>query len=240
MMNKIVLKSRLATLIFGSLIFISACTTQKTQVQVANKYESEMAAFDKLNQAEKYSDQSILFVGSSSIRLWNTIKDEMAPYPVIQRGFGGSRTPDVVQNMKRIAYPLQFKAVVIFVGNDITGSPNDLSPTETMLNFKEMVKILHSKYRKLPVFIVEITPCQSRWKQWPQIKQTNAMLKEYCQKGKNLVFIETAKSYLNGKGEPNNDLFRDDCLHLNHQGYLIWGKLIKGRIDQRLEKKEKG
>jgi lysophospholipase L1-like esterase len=234
MMKRIVYNNRLATLIFASLIFISSCTTQKTQVQVSNKYESEIAAFDKLNRTEKYSDQSILFVGSSSIRLWNTIRDEMAPYPVIQRGFGGSRTPDVVQYMKRIAYPHQFKAMVVFVANDITGSPNDLSPTETMLNFKQMVKIIRAKYKKQLIFIVEITPSQSRWKQWPQIKQTNAMLKELCQKEKNLAFIETAKSYLNEKGEPNNDLFRDDQLHLNHQGYLIWGKLIKNELDKRL------
>ena len=234
-MKKAIRLVRITAIIFASLIFISACTTQKTKVQLDNKWENEFAAFDKLNRTEKYSDQSILFVGSSSIKLWNTIKDEMAPYPVIQRGFGGSRTPDVVQNLDKIAYPHQFRALVIFVGNDITGSPNDLSPTETMLNFKEMVKIIRHKYKKQPVFIVEITPCQSRWKQWPQIQQTNAMLKALCQKGKNLVFIETAKSYLNDKKEPNNDLFRDDQLHLNHQGYLIWGKLIKSQIDQKLK-----
>ncbi len=239
-MKKIVFNIRLAALIFASLIFISVCSAQKPQEQVANKFESEIAAFDKLNQTEKYSDQSILFVGSSSIRLWNTIRDEMAPYPVIQRGFGGSRTPDVVEYLKRIAYPHQFRAMVIFVANDITGSPNDLSPTETMLNFKQMVKIIRAKYKKLPIFIVEITPSQSRWKQWLQIKQTNAMLKELCQKGKNLVFIETARSYLNEKGEPKDELFRDDHLHLNHQGYLIWGKLIKGQIDQKFEIKDKG
>jgi lysophospholipase L1-like esterase len=226
--------SKLTTFIFASLIFISACTAQKSQVQVSNKYESEIAAFDKLNQTEKYSDQSILFVGSSSIRLWSTLEEQMAPYPVIQRGFGGCRTPDVVQYLKRIAYPHQFRALLFFVGNDLTGAPNDLSPTETMLNFKQMVKIIRSKYRKQPVFIIEITPCQSRWKQWPQIKQTNAVLKAYCQKGKNLEFIETAQSFLNEKGEPRNELFRDDHLHLNTDGYKIWGALIKARISKRL------
>jgi len=226
---------RLTAVFFTSLIFISSCIAQEKKGQPTGKWESEIAAFDKLNQTEKYPENSILFVGSSSIRLWNTIQKEMAPYPVIQRGFGGSRTPDVVQYMKRIAYPHRFSAVVIFVANDINGSQEDLSPTETLMNFKKMVKILRSKYKKQPVFIVEITPSQSRWKQWPLIQQTNAMLKAFCEKGKNLVFIDTAKSYLNEKGEPNNDLFRDDLLHLNHQGYLIWGKLIKGEIDKKLK-----
>ena len=234
MMKRDLHKIRFTLFIFAFLIVISACTAQRNQVQVSNKYESEIAAFDQLNLTEKYSDQSILFVGSSSIRLWSTLEEQMAPYPVIQRGFGGCRTPDVVQYLKRIAYPHHFRALVIFVGNDLTGAPNDLSATETMLNFKQMVKIIRSKYRRQPIFIIEITPCQSRWKQWSQIKQTNTVLKAYCQKGKNLEFIETAQSFLNEKGEPRNELFRDDHLHLNPDGYKIWSALIKAEISKKL------
>jgi len=236
MMKRDLHKIRFTTFVFAFLVFISACYAQKNQVQVSNKYESEIAAFDQLNQTEKYSDQSILFVGSSSIRLWSTLKEQMAPYPVIQRGFGGCRTPDVVQYIKRIAYPHQFRAMVLFVGNDLTGSPNDLTPEETLYNFSEIVKIIRAKYKRQPVFIIEITPCSSRWKYWPQIQQDNARLKSYCKKSKNIYFIETAKSYLNEKGEPRDELFRDDHLHLNQDGYKIWSALIKAEISKRLKR----
>jgi len=222
-------------ILFVSLLLHYNANAQNNQAQVGNKYENEIRAFEKLDQEKQYSDQSILFVGSSSIRLWSTLEEQMAPYPVIQRGFGGSRTPDVVQYIKRIAYPHQFRAMVIFVGNDLTGSTNDLTSEETLRNFSEIVKTIRAKYKKQPVFIIEITPCTSRWKYWPQIQQDNALLKSYCKKSKNLYFIETAKSYLNEKGEPRDELFREDHLHQNPQGYLIWGKLIRGELDKRLK-----
>ena len=229
--------SRFLTVLFVSLLFLASCSTPKVQTQAGNKWTGEIAAFDKLNQTEKYSDQSILFVGSSSIRLWNTIKEEMAPYPIIQRGFGGSNSPAVLQYIEQIAYPHQFRAVVIFIANDITGSPNDFTPEQSTENFRKIVKILRKKYKKQPVFIVEITPSASRWKKWPLIQENNANLKAHCKKEKNLYFIETAQSYLNEKGEPRNELFKEDHLHLNHDGYLIWGKLIKAELDKRIKAK---
>ncbi len=226
---------KLTAILFVTLLFFSATNAQKSKTPVTDKWEPEIAAFEKLDQTEKYPDQSILFVGSSSIRLWSTLEDQMAPYPVIQRGFGGSNSPAVAKYIQRIAYPHQFRAVVIFVANDITGSPGDLTPKESANTFKEIVKTIRAKYKKQPVFIVEITPSQSRWKQWPLIQQDNALLKSYCEKGKNLYFIETANSYLNEKGEPRNELFREDHLHQNAQGYLIWGKLIKDELNKRLK-----
>ena len=226
---------RLSTILLVSLLFISSLNAQKKGQSTENKFEKEIIALEQLDKTEKYADNSIFLVGSSSIRLWSTLKEDLAPYPFIQRGFGGSRTPDVLQYLKRLAYPHNFSAVVIFVANDLTGSPIDLKPKETLDNFKAMVKILRAKYKKQPVFIVEITPSTLRWKSWPQIQQTNALLKNYCSKGKNLYFIETAQNYLNEKGEPRDELFREDHLHQNREGYKIWGRLIKNKLDEVLK-----
>ncbi len=234
-MKKTLHAFRLTTLIFASLIFISSCIAQKSKVEPGTKWEGEIAAFDKLNQTEKYPDNSLLFLGSSSIRLWSTIKEEMAPYPIIQRGFGGSNSPAVAQYAERIIYPHQFSAVVIFIANDITGSPDDLTPKESAATFRKIIKTIRAKYRKQPIFLIGITPSQSRWKQWPMIQENNAFLKALCHKQKNLYFIETAESFLNEKGEPRNELFRDDHLHLNREGYKIWGALIKAEIDKVLK-----
>ena len=226
---------RLSTILLVSLLFISSLNAQKKGQSTENKFEKEIIALEQLDKTEKYADNSIFLVGSSSIRLWSTLKEDLAPYPFIQRGFGGSRTPDVLQYLKRLAYPHNFSAVVIFVANDLTGSPIDLKPKETLDNFKAMVKILRAKYKKQPVFIVEITPSTLRWKSWPQIQQTNALLKKYCNKGKYLYFIETAQNYLNEKGEPRDELFREDHLHQNREGYKIWGRLIKNKLDEVLK-----
>ncbi len=228
---------KMMTILFVTIFVFSSFTSQKKKNQPVPKYEKEISAFEQLDNTEKYEDNSILFVGSSSIRLWSTLKEDIAPYPVIQRGFGGSRTPDVVYYLKRIAYPHQFSAVVIFVANDITGSSNDLAPKETLKNYREMVRIIRAKYRLQPIFIIEITPSKSRWKYWPQIQQTNALLKKLCNKEKNLHFIETARNFLNENSEPRNELFREDHLHLNREGYLVWGRLIKPELDKIMSNK---
>jgi hypothetical protein len=236
-MKRIHHQNRFTALIFASLIVISSCFAQKSKVDFGDKWKGEIAAFDKLNQTEKYPDNSILFLGSSSIRLWSTIKEELSPYPIIQRGFGGSNSPAVEYYTERIVYPHQFSAVAIFIANDITGSPNDLTPKESVATFRKIIKTIRAKYKKQPIFIIEITPSQSRWKKWSVIQEDNALLKALCQKQKNLYFIETAQSFLNEKGEPRNELFREDHLHLNRDGYKIWGKLIKAEIDKVLKDK---
>ena len=235
--RKMLPPARFAAIFIIALFFLSSCTSTKNIPESISKWEPEIAAFDKLNQTEHDPDDAILFLGSSSIRLWNTLGQELAPYPVIQRGFGGSNSPAVLHYTKRIVYPHKFQALVIFVANDITGSQNDLSPTESTENFRKIVKTIRAKYRQQPIFIVEITPSQSRWEKWSLIKQDNVRLKELCKKEKNLYFIETAKSFLNEKSEPRNELFRDDFLHLNHNGYKIWGRLIKAELDKRLKAK---
>ncbi len=222
---------KIQTILLVLFLFSASCMAQKPKFKINGKYENEIATFEQLDKTEKYADNAILFTGSSSIRLWSTLKEDIAPYEFIQRGFGGSKSPEVAYYLKRIVYPHNFSAVVLFVANDLSGSPTDLTPKESLKTFREIVKTIRAKYKKQPVFIIEITPSQSRWKSWPQIQQTNALLKSYCEKGKNLYFIETAQSYLNEKGEPRNELFRDDHLHLNREGYRIWGKLVKSRID---------
>ena len=144
--------SRLTTLFFASLILISTSFSQEKKARTTDKWEGEIAAFDKLNRTEKYSDHAILFTGSSSIRLWSTLQEDMAPYPVIQRGFGGSNSQGVLQYIERIAYPHQLDGVVIFIANDITGSPNDLTPAESSENFWKIIKVLRAKYKKQPIF----------------------------------------------------------------------------------------
>lgn len=235
-MKKTNLLLRLSTILLVSLLLISSLNAQnKAQKPNGNKYDKEISALEQLDRIEKYDHSSILFVGSSSIRLWSTIKEDIAPYPFILRGFGGSRTPDVVYYLDKYVYPKFFRAAVFFVGNDITGSPDDLTPKETLHNFREIARLIRETYASEPIFIIEITPTSSRWKYWPQIQKTNALLKKFCKKSKNLYFIETARNFLNEKGEPRDELFLEDHLHLNREGYRIWGRLVKSKLDEVLK-----
>lgn len=224
--------------IFGFMMLVlflmNSCISTEQFKKNSTKWEKDIAAFEALDRSEKYPENAVLFMGSSSIRLWSTLQEQMKPYSVIQRGFGGSNMADLSMYTKRIVYPHQFQAVVIFVANEITVSPNDRNARETGALYKEVVHSIREKYQKQPIFLIEVTPSRKRWEKWDQIKETNSELKRICTKEKNMYFIETANFYLNEKGLPREELFRDDKLHLNDAGYKIWGDIIKKKLDSLL------
>jgi hypothetical protein len=195
-------------------------------------WENDIQKFEQLDKSEKYPDDAILFAGSSSIRLWETLGRDMAPYNVIQRGFGGSKLSDLVVYADRIFTPHPCKAIVIFVANDITGSEKDKTPKEVASLFGNVLKTIRESHPVTPVFWIEITPTQSRWKVWPVIQQGNALIKDMCSKSKNTYFISTSSAFLDDKGVPKPELFREDGLHLNEKGYVVWTELIKKALEK--------
>ena len=238
-MNRLTVNSSFRLLLSSILLagFLASCNVSRKYTAEATKnWEKDILKFEQQDKSEKDPANAILFAGSSSIRLWSTLKEDVAPYPVIQRGFGGSKFSDMAVYAKRIIYPHQFKALVIFEANDITGSKTDKTPAEVVKLFRNIVKTVRKKYADQPIFLFEITPTKSRWAVWPTVKQTNQMLKETCSKLHNTFFIETASAYLNKDGEPRNELFIKDMLHQNHEGYIIWGDLAKKKLDEVLKR----
>jgi hypothetical protein len=198
-------------------------------------WEPEIKKFEQLDSSETYQEKSIVFAGSSSIRLWSTLKEDMAPYPVIQRGYGGAKLSDFAVYAERIFDPHPCKAIVIFIANDIFGGEGDKQPEEVLSLYKNVVKKIRKHHPGTPVFWIAITPTASRWKVWPEIKKANNLIKEYSDKHKNLYFITTDFAFLGEDGKPINEYFRDDQLHLNPDGYAVWSKIIKGELDRVLK-----
>lgn len=220
-------------------ILASCNVSRKYTKEASEKWEKDILKFEQQDKSEKDPDNAIFFTGSSSIRLWSTLKEDVSPYPVIQRGFGGSKFSDLAVYVKRIVYPHQLRALVIFEANDITGRKTDKSPEEVVKLFRNIVKTVRKKYADQPILVLEITPTKSRWGVWPTVKQTNQLLKESCSKMHNTYFIETAPAYLNKDGEPRNELFIKDMLHQNREGYVIWGELVKKKLDEILTQQTK-
>lgn len=233
--NKIIMKKTLLSLLILAAI---ACSPVKkyTQLPQVIAWDKEIQKFEQLDKTEVYPENSIIFTGSSSIKLWSTLKDDMAPFPVIHRGYGGARLSDLAVYADRIIYPHKCSAVVIFVANDIIGQEGDKSPEEVGRLFSYILKTIRKKLPETPVFWISITPTSSRWKVWPQIKEANNIIRDICGKNKNTFFIPTEHAFLNEKGQPRDELFRPDLLHLNAEGYKVWTQVIKPEIAKVLGK----
>ncbi len=217
-------------------ILITACSPLKKYADTRSPWETEVQKLEQLDQQESYPDDAILFLGSSSIRLWKNIKEDMAPYTPIRRGYGGAHFTDLIHFTDRLSDPHKFQAIVLFVANDITGGDKDLEPKEVESLFKFFIKQVRAKHPITPVFYIQVTPTNSRWTVWDKIQEGNNLIKNYCQKHDNLYFIETAENYLGADGKPIADLFIQDQLHMKQAGYDIWKRVIKAELDKVLKK----
>ena len=194
----------------------------------------EIEHFKALNKIDA-PENALLFLGSSSIRLWETLSQDMAPYPVIQRGYGGANLRDAIFYTEALLGDYQPAMIIGFIANDIKGDPADESPAKVKRLFKFFLKQIRKQHPETPFLWVEITPTKSRWAQWKDIQKVNQKIKAYCNKRPNLYFVETADAFLTQEGLPRTDLFVADQLHLNPQGYALWSSIIRKQIESRLD-----
>jgi hypothetical protein len=213
--------------LYALIYFPSFSQTLETDI-----WEKDISAFEHLDSAETYPSNSVLFAGSSSIRLWSSLAADMKPYPVIQRGYGGARLSDFSFFTARIIYPHPCRAIVLFVANDITGSEADKTPEEVRDLFVRVLDTIREKFPDTPVFWIAITPTGSRWKVWPQIEKANMLIEKVCNQEKNTYFITTKNYFLNSSGLPKDELFSPDRLHLNEKGYEVWAGIIKTELEK--------
>lgn len=197
----------------------------------SKKWATAISGLEAKDRSETHPDDSILFIGSSSIRRWNTIAIDIAPYHPIQRGYGGAKWTDVAVFADRLISPHKFRAVVFFVGNDIVGGQDDRTPDEVAQLFAYVHARVRAHDADAPIFYVAITPTESRFDAWSQIKAGNTNVKRFCEQSKDTYFIGTESIFLNAAGKPKPELFVSDKLHLSPAGYTVWAAAIKSHLD---------
>jgi hypothetical protein len=192
-------------------------------------WEQAIVELENRTNKAKPSRDAVLFVGSSSIRFWDTLMQDMHPLPVIQHGFGGSKIYDVVYYAERLITKWNPSKVVIFVGsNDINGNDqHQLAPAHIAEQLRILLGVIFSANADTEVFYISITPTQYSWDKWESVQLANLMAEEVCTEFQNATYIETKDLFLDENGEPNKDFFVIDGLHLNKAGYALWTKRIK-------------
>ncbi|WP_164101218.1 GDSL-type esterase/lipase family protein [Candidatus Laterigemmans baculatus] len=212
----------------------SADPTAPYREAATKRWEKTIQEMERRNESEPKVEDPILFIGSSSIRLWEPEKlaEDMAPFNTLQRGYGGARYSDLAVFAERVIHPHDFRAIVMFVANDISGSAADKTPEEAARLAQHVIDVAREQKPDAPIFIVEITPTPSRADVWDETRKLNALLREMALTQPHTYFIATADHYLDAEGKARPDLFRADQLHQNEAGYEIWAQVIKQKLDQ--------
>jgi lysophospholipase L1-like esterase len=192
-------------------------------------YWNEIEAFKKTDSANPPPPNAILFVGSSSFRLWKDIDNAFPNHAIINRGFGGSSLPHVIQYAEDIIFPYQPKQVVVYCGeNDMTA---ETATGDTVYQrFKNLFTLIRSRLTNVPVVFVSLKPSPSRWHLKEKMERGNRLIKEFLKKEKNTAFVDVWNPMLTSDGMPREELFVADRLHMNEKGYAIWTKKIKPHL----------
>ena len=170
-----------------------------------------------------------MFVGSSSIRMWDTLARDFPEAGVINRGFGGSRVRDSVHYAHRIVSAYRPRAVALYAGD------NDLAegraPAQVAADFKAFVQRVRARQPDLCVAFIAIKPSPSRAALQPAMQAANHAIDEYAQATPGVSFLDVHTPMLDANGQPRGELFLDDALHMNATGYEVWADVVGAWLD---------
>jgi len=211
----------LKTLIAALLISLSAYPA----------FAQEKAPFqDDVNTIKAYDNiyappaQPILFIGSSSIRLWVDFAKTFKDYTVLNRAIGGAVTADVIRYLDDLVFPYHPKQLVVYVGeNDLLQAPD----AATVFNgFKKLYSGIRAKLPNTPIIYISIKGSPSRKQHQAKALEANRLISAYIKGQTHITFIDVYQPMLDRNGAMQPHLFKNDMLHMNASGYAIWNKLI--------------
>lgn len=207
-----------------------AQTAAKKNQSPEVRWAKELRAFAAADKTNPPPRDAVLFIGSSSIRLWTNVAQAFPEHKVINRGFGGSQVADSVAFVDRIVTPYQPRLILLYAGdNDIAGGK---TPETVLSDFKAFVGKIHAALPGTRIAYIAIKPCLAREKFLEQVKTANRLIREYCGTDERLLFADVFTPMLNPEGRPRADLCVKDMLHLNAQGYALWASVLRPIVDK--------
>ena len=195
-------------------------------------FEQEIKAFEQSDAKNPPPKNAVLFIGSSSIRLWKTLADDFPDLKVINRGFGGSQVEHSNRYFDRIVAPYRPKLIVFYAGgNDVAAGKG---PQRVLADFKTFVEKVRTSLPGTRVLFISIRPSVARRHLHGREWLTNALVREFAESDPTADFIDAGPALVDQAGAPRADLLVPDMLHLNDEGYRAWTKVIRPRVERAL------
>ena len=203
----------------------------KKEALYIQQWSKDDTFIDEINEFKKLDNENfpgkgkILFTGSSSIRFWDSLEEDMEPLKVLNRGFGGAQISHVIYHFEEIIKPYNPKAIVFFCGtNDLTALK---TPEETVHDFKKFYSLIRNQFGNIKVYMIGIKPSVERFYLDEEEKIFNNSIKLLASQDAYLEYIDVWDSMLNEDGSRMPELYIEDGLHMNKKGYEVWTKLVR-------------
>ncbi len=233
--NTLLRKNLLGLIVFFAFLLcvgVRECLVPMVLAQ-SQDWESSIRKFEEGDKVNPPKRGGIVFTGASSIRLWETLADEMKPLDVMNRGFGGSQYSDLNQYAKRIVIPYRPRAVVVYEGDNDLAAGSPKTPEIVANDARQFVKIVHSELPETWIYVMSIKPSYLRWNEWPKMKAANKLIQDYVKTQERVQYIDVATPMFDAQDKPPRDLFVEDGLHPTAKCYALWTSIIKPVLLQR-------
>jgi lysophospholipase L1-like esterase len=187
-------------------------------------YENDVKKLEAIKDSLPYTPETI-FYGSSTIRLWEDMYEDLKPLRPVNLGFGGSTLAACVWFFDRIMEPYAPKHFVCYAGENDIGDGR--TAEEVYIFFRQFQACLQKRFPDVPLTFISIKPSVSRWNLEKQVRYANELIKTEIEKtnGKQ-HYLNIFDHMLNANGQPVKELFEADGLHLSKKGYLLWKELL--------------
>ena len=193
-----------------------------------DRWESAIRKFEAADKDAPPPSGAALFIGSSSIRMWD-VRRSFPKLEIIRRGFGGSQIEDSIRYADRIVIPYAPSVVVLYAGdNDIAAGK---TPETVHADFVRFTRAVHEKLPDTRIAFIAIKPSLARWKLVPAMRDANARIRRTIDTDSRLSYIDIDTPMIGDDGRPRPELFVRDGLHLSAKGYELWASRVRPHLE---------
>ncbi|QFZ83740.1 GDSL family lipase [Variovorax paradoxus] len=204
----------------------AAADTTSAYLAAKARWHNELAAFARADQERFPAPGGVVFVGSSTVRMWTRLSQDFSRVPggIVNRGFGGSTLADCALFARDLVVRYKPRQVVLYAGD------NDLAeghtPLQVLASFARFANAVRAELPDVRISFISVKPSPSREQLMPQIRETNHVISAYLNLLPNSEYIDIHTPMLGADGRPRPELFRGDRLHLTDEGYRLWQSVV--------------
>lgn len=193
-------------------------------------YEDEVRHLENKAIHSPDERQRVVFYGSSSVRLWETLAQDFPQVHVINQGFGGSTLAACAWYFDRLVLPQKPGAIICYAGDNDLGDGRH--PEEVFLFLQALLRKVRLNFGNIRFTYLSIKPSIARWHLINQIKYTNLLAQQELSRDPDCRYVDIFYPMMDEKGNPKRELFEEDGLHLSGQGYWLWKQILAAHQHQ--------
>lgn len=196
--------------------------------QQIGRFDDEVAElvqkYDSIKQRQNSDKPTVVFVGSSSVRMWKNVEDLSKDHFIINTGFGGSTAEDLLVYTRPLILDHGPDQVFIYEGD------NDVFMHQSLRKImRRMRKITSQIWDQNPdceVVIISAKPSIARWDFKKKYLRLNKKFSRWASRKDRMIYADVWTP-MAPDGELNQSLFIEDNLHMNSEGYWLWTQVLQ-------------